>query len=93
VRVRVGGKEIDLLTVHDAHRVIRHALRNPESELLRPEESGKTDAGGNLLIPIYVVPAGMEFRPHVLTSRPTASRPRCRFRAPARTGSCASRAA
>ena len=66
MRVRVGGKEIDLLTVHDAQRAIRHALRNPDSELIRPEESGKTDANGNLLIPIYVVPAGMEFRPHVL---------------------------
>lgn len=66
MRVRLGGKEINLLTVEDAHRVVRHALRTPDSELVRPEESGRTDANGNVLIPIYVVPAAMEFRPHVL---------------------------
>lgn len=65
MRVRIGEAEVDVATVHDVHQAVR-AIRRPDTELVRPEESGLTDGTGAVVIPIYTVPAGMEFRPHVL---------------------------
>lgn len=65
MKIQVAGRELDLLTKPEAHEMLR-GLRLPATELVRPEESGKTDGTGLLLIPIYTVPAAMEFRPHVL---------------------------
>jgi hypothetical protein len=66
VKVKIGDTDIDVLSVHEARGIVRSELRRPVTELVRAEESGKTDGGGNLVLPIYVVPAAMEFRAHWL---------------------------
>lgn len=85
MKFRIGGRELDLLTVYDARDVVHQALgevlRRPQSELVRPEESAIVDANGNALIPIYQVPAGMEFRPHVLNVEADGVTPATPFQA------------
>lgn len=65
MKVKLGDVEVDVATVHEVRREVR-SLRRPDTELVRPEASGVADANGNAVITIYQVPAGMEFRPHVL---------------------------
>jgi hypothetical protein len=62
--VKLGDHELDLLTRPEAREMF--AAQRPPTELVRAEESGITDANGNLVLPIYVVPAAMEFRVHVV---------------------------
>lgn len=66
MKLQIGDKEVDLLTVRDAREVVRAELRDSVPLTTRPEESGLTDATGAAVIPIYVIPAGMEWRAHLL---------------------------
>lgn len=70
MRVKIGKLDIDIVTPHEAKRIIGDELDErfdlAPTELVRAEESGKTDAAGLLVLPIYVVPPAMEFRVHVI---------------------------
>jgi hypothetical protein len=71
VRVKIkAGAEFDVVTPQEARDIWREQALDlfgqPPTELVRAEESGVTVAGGALLLPIYVVPLGMEFRVHVI---------------------------
>lgn len=81
MKLTLGGVEVDVLTRPEAHEMLQ-ALRLPATELVRPEESGKTDATGAVVIPIYTVPAGMEFRPHVLNVEADTFNPGAPFQGP-----------
>jgi hypothetical protein len=73
VRVKIGRLEFDTVTPEEHRQITREELDahdahgRPLTELVRPEESGQTDATGALLLPIYRPPAGMEFRVHLLS--------------------------
>jgi hypothetical protein len=70
MKVRLPGNyELDVLSPDEARTVVGAELdkrARPKTELVRAEESGVTDAAGGLVLPVYVVPAGMEFRVHVV---------------------------
>jgi hypothetical protein len=65
VKLKLGGVEVDVLTRPEAREMIAQ-LRDPRPLTTRPEESGRTDGAGGLVLPIYTVPAGMEWRCHLL---------------------------
>ena len=70
MRVKFGKLDLDVLTPHEAKRIIGDELDErfdlAPTELVRAEESGVTSAAGALVLPVYVVPAAMEFRVHVV---------------------------
>jgi hypothetical protein len=66
VKVKLqAGAELDVLSPSEAREIVVELLererREPTYEQARPGESAVTDANGNALINVYVVPVGRKF--------------------------------
>jgi hypothetical protein len=70
--VQVGKLVFETVTPDEHRQILEEELDRRTSsgraptELVRAEESGQTSAAGALVLPVYVVPAGMEFRVHLV---------------------------
>lgn len=64
MKLKIAGHEIEI-PKHEVHEALK-ALRDPTPLTARPEDDGVTDGTGAVIIPVYTVPAGMEFRAHLL---------------------------
>lgn len=61
-----AGEEIDVLNATEAEDIIARAIAQMQGQggegEIRAGEGGVTDANGNIVVPVYVVPVGCSFR-------------------------------